>query len=96
MRPHIARALANEWGEAGRECLAWRTEAGSPEGREFAARLESMPPAEAADVIRPCFALCATEDLAGEIAGDLQLDPEVAEAIARENSSDAPAPRARE
>ena len=30
------------------------------------------------------FALCASEDLASEIAGDLQLDPEKAELIARE------------
>ena len=30
------------------------------------------------------FALCATEDLPSEIAGDLQLDPEKAELIARE------------
>jgi len=38
--------------------------------------------AEAADEVRAMFALCATEDLAGEIAGDLGIVPEKAEAIA--------------
>ena len=83
MAPDTARELA-EWGAAGREYLARRSEAGSPEGEAYAARLESLPPAEAAAEIRAMFALCATEDLAVEIAGDLQLDPEKAELIARE------------
>jgi hypothetical protein len=83
MTPEEARELP-ELGERGRECLAWRADAGSPAGVARAARLESLPVAEAADVIRPCFALVATEDLAGEIAGDLRLDPEKAERIARE------------
>ena len=84
MRPHIARALANDWGSRGPEYLARRTQAGSPEGREFAARLTSRPPAEAGAELMPLFALSETRDLAGDIAGDLGIDPGRAELIARE------------
>src|SRR5678815_2635053 len=78
-----AQELA-EWGAAGREGLARRTQAGSPEGKAYAAWLTSLPPAEAAAEVRSMFAPCATEDLAGEIANDLQLDPEAAKLIAAE------------
>lgn len=73
-----------EWGSRGRECLARRAEAGTAEGKAYAAWLEGLPPAEAAAEVRAMFALCATEDLPTEIAGDLQLDPEKARLIAAE------------
>jgi hypothetical protein len=84
MTPESARALANEWGVAGLEYLAWPTRADSPEGREFAAWLESLPVAKAADEVRAYCALVATGDLADAIAGDLQIDPAIAAAIAEE------------
>ena len=74
----------DEWGTAGREYVARRAEAGTRKGKAYAARLEGLPPAEAAAKVRAMFALCATEDLPSEIAGDLQLDHEKAELIARE------------
>ena len=74
----------DEWGSRGREYTARRAEAGTPKGKAYAARLKALPPAEAADEVRAMFALVASEDLAGEIANDLQLDPEKAERIARE------------
>ena len=74
----------DEWGSRGREYTARRAEAGTPKGKAYAAHLQALPPAEAADEVRAIFALCATEDLAGEIATDLQLDPAKAELIARE------------
>jgi hypothetical protein len=74
----------DEWGSRGREYLARRAEAGTPKGEAYASYLESLHPAEAAAEVRAMFALCATEDLATEIAGDLQLNPEKAKLIARE------------
>jgi hypothetical protein len=64
--------------------LTARTEAGTSRGEEYALRLSAMPPAEAADEIADMFALCADEDLAVEIACDLQLDRATAELIAAE------------
>ena len=63
---------------------ARRAEAGTPRGEAYAAYLQALPPAEAADEVRAIFTLCATGDLVGEIASDLQLDPEKAELIAWE------------
>ena len=83
MAPEEARELA-EWGAAGREYLARRMQAGTAEGGAYAAHLQALPPAEAADEVRAMFALVASEDLPSEIAGDLQLDPEKARLIAAE------------
>jgi hypothetical protein len=82
MTPKEARELAAEWGAAGRECLARRTQAGSPEGKAYARWLESLPPAAAADEIRAAFAFSQSTNLAVEIATDLGLDPQKAAAIA--------------
>jgi hypothetical protein len=43
-----------------------------------------MPPAEAAAELAGMYSLCFDEDLAGEIASELQLDREKARAIAAE------------
>jgi hypothetical protein len=64
------------------DLLNARRQAGSPDGIAYADRLAAMPPEEAAAKIDGMFALCAWEDLAGEIAGDLQLPHEAAEKIA--------------
>lgn len=72
------------WGERGREYLARRAEAGTPKGRAYSAGIESLPPGEASVEVRAMFALSATEDLAADIASDLQIDPAKAEMIAAE------------
>lgn len=66
--------------------LKARSEAGTPAGIEYAARLAAMPPDDAAKEIYDMFALCFDEDLEEEIFGDLQLPSgvaEIAEAIIR-------------
>jgi hypothetical protein len=73
-----------DWKKASREYVARRAEAGTPEGKAYTARLESLPPAEAAAEIGEMFVLCAPEDLASEISCDLQMDPEKARLIACE------------
>ena len=78
------RDAPDNWGDRGRECAARRAEAGTPRGEAYAAYLQALPPAEAADEVRAMFALVASEDLPSEIAGDLQLDPEKARLIAAE------------
>jgi hypothetical protein len=59
---------------------ATRSAAGTPAGIEYANRRAARPPDEAAAEIFKMFALCASEDLAGDIAGDLQLPDEAARA----------------
>jgi hypothetical protein len=83
MTPDTAQALANEWGDRGREYAARRAAAGSPEGAAFAAHLRALPPAKAAVEVRALFALSADVALAADIAG-LGLSPKVAELIAAE------------
>ena len=65
-----------------KDILTARREAGTPRGVEYANRLAAMPPDEAGDEIYDMFALCADEDLADEISGDLQLHPKAATRIA--------------
>jgi hypothetical protein len=64
--------------------LTVRWQAGSPRGIEFANRLQAMAPEEAADELFDMFSLCAAEDLALQIAEDLQLKPATARRIAAE------------
>jgi hypothetical protein len=65
------------------EYLTARRDAGTARGMAFAARLKAMGPHAAAAELDGMFALVAREDLAAEIAGDLQVDRESAVAIAR-------------
>jgi hypothetical protein len=74
--------MTKDWDEATANYFDARRAAGTPAGIEYANRLAAMPPDEAAAEISRMFALCASEDLAGDIAGDLQLPDEVAKAIA--------------
>jgi hypothetical protein len=62
--------------------LKARREAGTEAGIEYAARLTTMPPDAAAKEIHDMFALCFDEDLADDIACDLQLPFEAAKPIA--------------
>jgi hypothetical protein len=73
-----------EWSVTLKSYLNARAEAGTPRGIEFARRLEAMPAADAADEIMEMFALCADEDLADEIACDLQFHRSVGALIAAE------------
>ena len=84
MTPAQVRELGDEWGAAGREYLSRRTQAGSPEGEAYTVWLTALPPAEAGAELMPLFALSETRDLAGDIAGDLGIDPGKAELIAEE------------
>ena len=63
-----------------KDSLTLRREAGTPRGVEFAQHLEALSPEDAADEIFDAFRLCADEDLAYEIRGDLGVRN--AEAIA--------------
>jgi hypothetical protein len=65
------------------ELLTARREAGTAKGEALVARLKAMPPAAAAAELGEMFALVAREDLADEIACDLQMDRESAVPIAR-------------
>lgn len=74
--------MSDDWGADMKRYVTARREAGTAKGIAFAERLAAMPAAEAAAEIRDMFCLCAPEDLADEIACDLQLDFAVAERIA--------------
>jgi hypothetical protein len=73
-----------EWRENREAYLKARAQAGTLEGTAYARRLEAMRPAEAAAELAGMYSLCFDEDLAGEIASELQLDREKARAIAAE------------
>src|SRR5260221_5428809 len=73
-----------EWRENREAYLKARARAGALEGTAYARRLEAMLPAEAAAELAGMYSLCFDEDLAGEIASELQLDREKARAIAAE------------
>ena len=67
-----------------KDYLAARQEAGSARGIEYAHRLETMPPLEAADELYDMFCLCADEDLAIQIAEDLEISREASRRISAE------------
>jgi hypothetical protein len=70
------------WEQASRDYIVRRAAAGTPEGKAYTKRLESLPPAEAAAEIEDMFALSAPEDKAGDISCDLQMNPRKAQRIA--------------
>jgi hypothetical protein len=84
---------AGIFGDDGLETEAWaraacayaghrRPAPGTLAGIAYTEWLESLPPAEAAAEIEHMFALCAAEDLASDIASDLQMHPAKARLIA--------------
>jgi hypothetical protein len=71
-----------------------RDAAGTPQGIIFAERLAALSPQDAAKEIADMFRLCADEDLASDIACDLQLDMvaslRIAKAIIRQRITSVP------
>lgn len=64
--------------------LTVRREAGSDRGIEYARRLETMPPADAADELFDMYMLCADEDLPYEMRNELGVRFSAAENIGAE------------
>ena len=76
-----------------KDIVTERREADTPQGCEFARRLETMPPDHAADELFDMYSLCWDDDLAEEITCELGVRFEAAKLTAAEIIRKRPQPR---
>jgi hypothetical protein len=74
----------DQWEKDSADYLSMRHNVGSEEGDKFAAELVAMGPKAAAAQLSGPYSLCAPEDLAGELSGELDLDSDFALKVAAE------------